>query len=108
MTLSRLSPVVSRERRARRARLAFAGEAPAPGRTGELVWRVVSGRLPAGLLSRRDGRLGVFLHEDGRAVFHPLPAAQEGRPAAIDLPEDREVIVQGQQRLQDGELISVR
>lgn len=108
VTLLRLSPVVDVERRARRARFGFEGEAPAVGRSGEVAWRVEDGLLPANLVVRRDGRLGLFLHEDGRAVFVPLPDAQEGRPVPVDLPAGAEIVVQGRERLQHGDAIAPR
>lgn len=103
LRLLRLSPVVDPGRRSQQARFAFVGDAPAAGRSGQLVWREQGGQLPASLLSRRDGALGVFLFEDGVAVFHPLPDAEEGRAASTRLPVDAEIIVQGQDRLQDGD-----
>jgi len=108
LRLLRLSPVVDPERRSRRARLAFTGPSAGAGRSGEIAWTVASGQLPANLLSRRDGRLGVFLHREGRAVFVPVPGAEEGRPAPVDLARDVEVIVLGQDRLQDGDPVTVR
>lgn len=105
--LLRLSPAIEKERRSRRARFAFTGEAPTVGRSGELVWHVERGLLPSNLVSRRDGELGVFLHAEGKAVFRPLPGAQEGRPVAVDLPQDTEIIVRGRDRLQDGDAVTV-
>ena len=104
----RLSPVVDPGRRSRQARFGFGVAAPAAGRSGQLVWREARGQLPASLLSRRDGRLGVFLYRDGRAVFHALPGAEEGRPTPIDLPRSTEVVVQGRDRLQDGDPVILR
>lgn len=106
--LLRMSPVIDRQGRTRRARFAFADTAPAVGRSGELVWKVGSGLLPANLISRRGGVLGVFLLEDGKAGFHPLPEAQEGRPAHINLPGATRVITLGRERLQDGVAVSVQ
>lgn len=108
LNLLRLSPVIEAERRTRRARLAFMGEAPAIGRSGEVVWHVDKGMLPSSLVSRRNGQLGVFLHDRGKAVFTPLPGAQEGRPVVVDLPMDTEVITLGRNRLQNGDSVSVR
>lgn len=105
--LLRLSAAIERERRSRRARLAFSDTAPAVGRSGELVWQVDKGLLPSNLVSRRDGRLGVFLLVGGKAEFMPLPGAQEGRPVVADLPAGSLVIVRGRDRLQDGETVSV-
>ena len=108
VSLSRLSGVVATERRARRARFAFTGDAPAPGRSGQVVWTSAQGQLPARLLSRRGGVLGIFLYRDGRAEFTSLPEAEEGRPVPVDLPLDSRVIVQGQERLQDGDAVELR
>lgn len=108
VSLLRLSPVIQAGRRARPARFAFVGAAPRAGQNGELVWRVGGGQLPANLISRRQGELGVFLFESGRARFLPLPGAQEGRPFPVELPAGIQVIVQGQDRLQDGDPVQVR
>ncbi|MEJ8566744.1 efflux RND transporter periplasmic adaptor subunit [Elongatibacter sediminis] len=101
--LLRLSPVVDTERRSRRARFAFVDAAPAIGRSGEVVWRIEKGLLPAHLLVRRAGRLGVFLDDGGRAAFTPLPGAQEGRPVPVNLPGNTKIVVAGRERLQDGD-----
>jgi RND family efflux transporter MFP subunit len=106
--LVRLSNVIATERRARRARFAFSGAAPAPGLSGQLVWTSAQGQLPARLVSRRDGGLGVFLVVEGKAAFTPLPQAEEGRPVAVDLPADSLVVIQGQDRLQDGDAVELR
>jgi RND family efflux transporter MFP subunit len=105
--LLRLSPAIETARRSRRARFAFVADAPTVGRSGELVWHVEKGLLPANLVTRRNGELGVFLHQDGRAVFTPLPDAQEGRPVAVEFPAGTEVIVRGRDRLQDGDTVTV-
>ena len=108
LELLRLSPVIESSRRSQRARFTFVDEAPAVGRSGEVIWRIEYGLLPANLVSRRNGELGVFLHENGRAVFTPLPQAQEGRPVAVNFDEGTEVIVIGRDRLQDGDAVVVR
>jgi len=106
--LLRLSPVIDTEQRSRRARFGFTGESPAVGRSGEIVWRVDKGLLPVNLVVRRNGQLGIFLNRGGIAVFEPLPNAQEGRPVPVDLPLDSEIVVQGRERLQDGDRIDAR
>ncbi|MFN6961169.1 MAG: efflux RND transporter periplasmic adaptor subunit [Rhodocyclaceae bacterium] len=99
----RISPVLQRESRSSEARLAFVGEPPAPGTEGRLLWRERQAHLPADLLVRRDGRLGVFVEVEGRARFHALPDAQEGRPAPLDLPLGTRIVTQGRHALQDGQ-----
>ena len=61
--------------------------------------------LPAELLVRRDGTLGVFTVEDGTARFRPVPAAQEGQPVALDLPPGTRIVDEGRERLGDGEAV---
>jgi len=106
--LLRLSPVIDSQRRTRQARFAFGKNAPAVGRSGELVWRVGDGMLPSNLISRRAGVLGVFLLDSGKARFVALPGAQEGRPAHVELSTSSLVITLGRERLQDGMAVSVQ
>lgn len=106
--LLRLSPVIDSKGRTRQARFAFVDDAPAVGRSGELVWRVGTGMLPSNLISRRNGVLGVFLLDANKARFEPLAGAQEGRPAKVTLPASSRVITMGRERLQDGAAVSVQ
>jgi hypothetical protein len=77
------------------------------GAGGRLVWYGKDQGVPAGLLVRRNDRLGVFVAEDGKAMFHPLPWAREGRPAAIDLPPDTLIVTEGHQALRDGNSLNI-
>jgi len=106
--LLRLSSVINSQGRTRQARFLFTGNAPAVGRSGELVWQVGEGMLPSNLISRRSGVLGVFVVDSGKARFEPLPGAQEGRPAQVNLPPNTEVITLGRDRLQDGATLNVQ
>jgi hypothetical protein len=106
--LLRLSPVINSQGRTRQARFAFLEDAPAVGRSGELVWRVGEGMLPSNLISRRNGVLGVFLLDSDKARFEPLPGAQEGRPVSVDLPASAVVITMGRERLQDGVSVNLQ
>jgi hypothetical protein len=69
------------------------------------VWREAQPHLPAELLVQRAGRLGVFVAEGGKARFHPLPQAQEGRPAPLDLPPEARIATQGRHAVQDGQAL---
>jgi RND family efflux transporter MFP subunit len=102
LKLLRVSPALSRESRSIEARLLFVGPPPAAGTEGRLVWRAAQAHLPADLLVRRDGRYGVFIAADGKARFHALPQAQEGRPAPLDLPAETMLVTQGRHALQEG------
>lgn len=106
--LLRLSPAIDSATRTREARLAFTGDSAPPGTEGRIVWRTKEPLLPADLISRRDGRLGIFVAEHGKARFVLLDKAQEGRPAPVYLPSDTRVIVDGRFGLQDGQGISLK
>jgi RND family efflux transporter MFP subunit len=108
LKLARVAPVVETLGRYREARLEFSDRRTLPGSSGRLVWRTSNGHLPADLPVRRDGRLGIFLIEQGRARFHPLPGALEGHPTAVDLPTDSRIIIEGRHALNDGDPIETR
>ena len=82
----------------------------APGTSGRLEWYSAP-MLPASLLSRREGVLGVLIVDTSKdltgAMFIELKSALEGRPAFIDLPLDTEVIVEGRQQLLSGDEIKL-
>jgi len=77
-----------------------------PGSAGRLVWRDPRAHLPASTLVRRDGRLGVFVVEDGKARFVPLPDAEVGRDAPVSLAPDTRVVRQGHLGLSDGQAVA--
>lgn len=104
VSLARISPAVDPQTRTVEARLRFTGPAAAPGTAGRIAWRDGEPHVPPDLLVRRNGRLGVFVDDAGRARFHALPDAQEGRPArAAGLAPGTRVVVRGQLALKDGQ-----
>jgi len=102
VALVRISPAIDRQARTVEARLRFPGPALPPGAQGRILWRDTRPHLPAELIVRREGRLGVFVVNGGRAHFTALADAQEGRPVAVDLPQAARVVVKGQLLLHDG------
>jgi RND family efflux transporter MFP subunit len=105
LALRRLLPVVDPATRTVELRLEFTAAAAPSGASGRLVWRSRGTYLPAHLLVRRGDSLGVFLLANGHAIFHPVERAQEGQPARVALPADSLIIVEGRQRLQDGDSV---
>ena len=107
--LLRVSPAVNLASRTHEARFAFAQSAPAPGSNGVLRWRDPRAFVPADYLTRRAGRLGVFVVSGRTARFVPLPGAQEGRPAsAAALPANAALVTDGRFALQDGMAVTPR
>lgn len=104
--LRAITPAIDSTTRTREIRLTFMDQRPLPGSAGELVWKQSSTSLPADLIVKRDGQLGVFVVNNNRAQFVPLPNAEEGRPAVTDLPSNTSIVTQGRFRLQDGDAIS--
>ncbi len=106
VTLQRLSPAIDLERRTRRARFLFVDSAPPVGSSGDVIWQGDGGLLPANLVVRRNGKLGIFIVEGNQARFVPLPDAQEGRPSPVSLPLETRIVVLGRDRLQDGDRVN--
>jgi RND family efflux transporter MFP subunit len=105
--LSRLSSVIETDTRILRARLKFADDAAPIGLTGELVWNEATGLVPVAQIVQRGDALGIFVARSDTANFVPIPGAQEGRPAPVDLSPDALIVVRGQVRLQDGDIVSI-
>ena len=103
-------PLVDSRAQTQEVRLQFVETRATAGSAGRLVW-LAGPHLPAGLLLQRGDQLGVFLAINGQATFQPLPAVQEGRPAALDgvsaLTPDSLIITEGGQGLQHGDEISL-
>lgn len=106
LNLRRIVPVEDGPTRLREARLRIEGDKPVPGSAGRIHWRVTDQALPADMLVRRNGALGVMVADGNRARFHPIPGAIEGRPAAADdLGPDTLLIVDGRFAAADGAAI---
>lgn len=109
LKLLRIAPNLDAAARTQAARLGFsaaAGEGttlPPPGTLGVLRWTESVPHIPAALVVRRNGALGVFVDNAGEARFSPLPGAQEARAVPTRLPATTRVVVQGQATLQDGQ-----
>jgi len=108
VTLRTITPLLDALTRTQEARLQFVDHHVLPGSSGRLRWQHPQPHLPADLLLRRDGKLGVFLAEQGKARFVPLPRAQEGRSVALEgLESSAQVIIDGRYALQDGDSIEL-
>ncbi len=63
--------------------------------------------MPVAKIVQRGTVLGVFVANSDTVRFVPIPGAQEGRPALVDLSPDTLIVVRGQARLQDGDAVSI-
>jgi RND family efflux transporter MFP subunit len=106
VAVRRVLPVLDPVTRTAQLRLTFEARPPPAGAAGRLVWRASAPHVPADLLVRRGDQLGVFLVSDGAARFHPVERAREGQPAPAALPPDARVVIQGRERVQDGDPVT--
>ena len=103
-----LTPHVEERSQTREARLSFSGQAALPGSAGELLWQNAQAHIPAELLLRRDGKLGVFVADHNHARFIELANAQEGRPTINSLSPDSLLVTEGRFQLRDGDAITLQ
>lgn len=108
LALRAVTPVVEPSARSVEARFLFGAQEKAlAGAAGRVVWRAVQPHVPADLLVRRNGRLGVFVVEAGEARFVPVPDAREGQPARLELDPKTRVVTEGRFGLNDGDPVRV-
>ncbi|MCB1850347.1 MAG: efflux RND transporter periplasmic adaptor subunit [Gammaproteobacteria bacterium] len=105
--LKRIIPVIDEQERSQEVRLDFVGSSALIGTDGHLAWRENSPYLPADLLVRRNGFIGVFVEDGGTARFVEFPNAEEGRPIMNILPLNSRVIKDGRFVVQDGQLLRI-
>lgn len=91
LTVKRVSALVNPAEQTREVIFA-ASAALSPGVAGEVRWESPETYLPPTFVQQREGRLGAFVDEGGKAVFRVLPNAQAGRPVAVDWPIETSVI----------------
>jgi RND family efflux transporter MFP subunit len=118
LTLRTIVSAFDPRARTREARLTFdrtatdgttaAPDTAMPGNAGELVWRSPQPSIPAELVVRRKGKLGIFVVDGESARFVGLAGAEEGRPAPVPLETTTLIATQGRFRLQDGDKISLQ
>jgi len=107
LKLRRIVPALDQRERSQEARFRFKKRSALPGAPGRVVWQSAQAHLPPDLILRRGKTLGVFVEENGKAMFVPIPQAQEGRPAPADLDGGAPIIMDGRYQLQDGDNVSV-
>ena len=107
LRLRAIVPMLESRIRSYEARYVFTGEEAPPGAAGRLYWESPDPHVPANYLVQRNGRLGLFLYEDGKARFHPVAGAVQGLPARVELPPHSRIIDAGRYSLEDGDTIKV-
>jgi RND family efflux transporter MFP subunit len=105
-------PIIDRRERTQTYRFNFTEATPEIGATGRLTWTASQPHVSSELLVRRkvDGewKLGLLIEDQGVAQFVVVESAIEGQPAAVDLPEDSQIITDGRLLAVEGEAVEVR
>lgn len=108
VVLRKITPAFDPIQRSREARFLFNTERALPGSTGTLRWKQTQAHIPANLIVRRKGKLGVFtVNNQNQAKFIVLPSAHEGRPVATDLNPNTKIVVKGRFSIQDGTAVTI-
>jgi len=106
--LRSILPLVNSKERTQEIRLEFVDQKALVGMAGELVWKNKQAHVPADLLVRRNGQLGIFVVGKGnQAKFVTLVDAVEGRPAPVDFALATRIVTKGRFKLQDGDVLSI-
>jgi len=107
VTLRAVLPVIDEVTKTQEARFSTASGLVAGG-FGRLTWKSAGSFLPSDMIQRRNGQLGVFIIENNRAVFHPLPNAVAGKPATVDLDSNTLVVTTGRHSIENGQSVNIR
>jgi RND family efflux transporter MFP subunit len=105
LELRAILPSINAETRNTEVRLLFQNGPALPGASGKLVWNEKRAHLPGNLIVKRQGVLGMFVLDSGKAKFVALPEAQAGRASPIDLPLSSDVIIEGHFALNDNDSV---
>lgn len=103
--LHNIGGVVDSKTRTTEARFVFVDEKALPGTAGKLVWSDPKPHIPAKLVVRRNGSLGVFLDVDGVAKFVRLDNAIPGRPVPTSLPLESLIVTDNLAVLENGKVL---
>ena len=108
LNIRTLLPLINSETCTQEVRLDFVKRIAEVGAAGRFHWNNSVMHVPAEYLVKRGEHLGVFINQHNLAHFHLLPDAKDGLPAAINLPPETELIVNGQFSLNEGMAINAK
>lgn len=106
LKLRTLTPVIDPVQRNREARFEFVNKLALPGASGTLVWKQTIPHVPANLIVRRKGVLGVFTNNNNTAKFIRIQNTTEGRPGPVNLPLNTNIVINGRFAIQHGDALT--
>ncbi len=109
--LKNITPAYDSFERSQEVRFSFSDtdKVDLPGAFGKVIWGKATPHIPADIMVRRDGNLGIFIVKGNKSQFVSLSNAKEGQPVAqSQLSEDVPIVVDGRYRLQDGNSVKIK
>ena len=103
VSIKRVAPYINETDRFQTVRFEFHQEKAKVGSAGFITWKSRMPHVPVDVIVQRQGKFGIFLYEEGQAVFLELATATGGNPAKTSLPLNTQIITKGHQRLQPGQ-----
>jgi len=102
LKVKNITPAYDSFERSQEVRFVFLDERALPGAFGKVQWKKTSPHMPADLIVRRQGELGVFVVNKNKAQFVGLADAKEGQPVELtQISATTPVVLDGRYRLQD-------
>jgi len=128
LKLRAVIPSIETRARHQLVRLEFIGKKALPDAFGMVHVLLKTIYIPANVLVQRGGQTGIFIvkHDPALAaaktqsdssqkkqtmdiaIFYPIENALTGRPAAVDLPVETLIVLQGRNALSDGQQVLIQ
>ena len=109
VTLRSVIPWINPVTHQQKSRLVLQGkELPPGGSRGLIRFSTTQQFLPSNLVQKRNQQLGLFVFKQDKALFHPLPSAQEGQAAAVSLAPETMIITAPLQSLTDQQTVNAK
>ena len=108
LRLRAIIPTIETRARHQQYRFSFINKnKPLLNAFGELHVKLADSFLPAQLLVKRENQSGIFLFENNKAKFYALADIKPGRPFAVSLAENSQIIIEGLESLFNGQQVKL-
>ena len=95
VSIRTILPISDPESRTQIVRLNFIDDKPVPGSPGRLIWKSKTPAIPSEYIRQIKTKLGIFVAQNNKAKFIPIPNALEGQPAIYTGDPNLKIIVAG-------------
>ena len=86
LSIRSVLPLVDNMTKQQKVRLSVSDAVkPLANSIGTLEWKGQQTYISSRYIVQRNGQLGLFIAQDGKAIFHPLKQAIEGQASPVNL-----------------------